>query len=62
MDKEIIFLSGFGVKVMVSKMFLTGLKVFLDISEALTLFQDLGQMDFYETDSNSSIQKFNLRT
>ena len=41
MDKEIIFLSGFGVKVMVSRMFRIGLKVFLDISEARTLFQDL---------------------
>ena len=40
-DNEIIFFSGFGVKVMVSKIFRMGLKVFLDIIEPRTLFQVL---------------------
>ena len=58
MDKEIIFLSGFCVKVMVSRMFRIGLKVFLDISEARTLFQDLEiNWLFYETERNGSIER-----
>ena len=39
-DREIIFLSGFGVKVMVSNIFRIGLNVFLDIMDARTLFHD----------------------
>ena len=41
MDREIISFSALGVRVMVSRMFLIGLKVFSAMEETWTLVQDL---------------------